>query len=364
MHFLWRVSCVAVVSLFLCQLGVSEDSPSAKKPGSKTPKAVLGELSREDKTQPNPALDAFMQEWYAANSKIDRLDIRFNYREYNSVFGYESAATGLASVDRAKRGFFQLIPQKVEPGTRGHRYPLQKLDAVRAHFTGDSFILVDEEYRTFERVVIPPEDRHPYSNRNRNLNLAHPDRPAAPHLPDDAKPVRIAPESVRNDEQEVDAPDSDSQPAQASKPPTILDAVLRIAGRFIISNALSQVEFDVSDNLLNPRYSLSQFLIIEKPEVLLAHFQISIIKESETDITLQFVPRYTDRFTGKVQMIVKRQTHLPWALKQFDTAGNFESVYVATEVKCNQSPTAPFGDLGPPDLTGYRRVSPPGPSSR
>lgn len=295
MQMLLRLSGLALC-FFLCALAVGDDLLPLRRESARLPRSYV--MPKDPKG--DPKLDAFLRDWYAANSKIDRIDIKFTCVSYDSLFATERSGTGFASVDRAMRGFYKIVPDNRSHGRPGARYVRKAASADRWHFTGDSLIRVDESDRTIERIDIPPELRRQYRD------TAAPDRPSEPSLPEDIQPA--SPNWFLN-----------SHPLEGS---------------------------------------LSQFLIIAPPEKLRERFQISIEKQSETDVRLKLVPKTSAlrAHFHAVLLIIKRNDHLPFALKCIDATQNFEVVYTATEVRCNQPITDPFEDLGSPNFQGYKEI--------
>lgn len=281
-------------------VSVDREGRAPRQPSSRISRANGASYQVPHEPVADPALDVFLRDWHAANSKIDRIDVKFTYVSYDSLFATERIGTGFASVDRAMRGFYKIVPDNRSQGRHGARYVRMPVRADRWHFTGDSLIKVDESDRTIERIDIPTNLSRQYGD------IATRDRPSAPALPEDIHPV--SPNWFFN-----------SHPLEGS---------------------------------------LSQFLIIGPPEKLRERFQISIEKQSETDVRLKFVPKTSAlrAHFHAVFLIIKRNDHLPYALKCIDPTQNFEVVYIATEVRCNLPLTDPFEDLGSPNLQGYKEV--------
>jgi hypothetical protein len=86
-------------------------------------------------------------------------------------------------------------------------------------------------------------------------------------------------------------------------------------------------------------------------------FQISLLKQSATEIRLKFIPRTAQDLSvySEAQLILFPETYEPRAMRFVSPAGESEDVYVLSNVKINGVPDEPFRDLGRLDLKGYRR---------
>lgn len=299
---------------------------------------------------PKQALDLqrIIRDWQVAQSQIDRLDARFTYTQHDEVFNVTISGQGLTSVDRAGRAFYQLKPKPLgEGGPRsiergGRRHHIKPAANEEWHWTDTHIIKVDHANREYENVVLPEEDRHQPDSRPRRL------RPAPPPLPEEVPPERATAPSEIN-LLAATSPEPPPLPVDVKSPVPIRepqDTWWTSWFRF----------FAFRHPIFQP------FLLNLVPETLQRRFQIQMTKQTDTEVWLEFTPRSQPDLSvfSKAYLILNVPTYRPKALKIVDYSLNRASVWVFSDVRINQPPAAPFGDLGAgPDLKRYKRLSPP-----
>src|SRR5262249_36516391 len=85
------------------------------------------------------------------------------------------------------------------------------------------------------------------------------------------------------------------------------------------------------------------FLMEAEPQGLRGRFEISILKQSESEVTLKFTPRQSvDRATFvEVLVLLSRQDYQVRALKFVETS-ELSTVYVLRDRRINQPPSHPY----------------------
>lgn len=299
------------------------------------PQPVAPQENPAAELAPHQVLDQVIQEWQLAQSKIHRLDARFTYICYDKVFQVAQIGDGLVSVDRDGRAFFQIKGRKSEPGTKYKDHFIAKpASDEKWHWTEHSIYKVDDRTRQYEQVEIPLKDRPMAGQQTLNS------RPAAPPLPEDVStlsPRRLA--ELAN-------------PAPA--PPPLPEDVPVVAK----SSPPRWSWFPVLIELPLPR----PFLLDTHADRLQKNFKLTLTQQTTPEwIRLEAVPlrRQSQANYSKAFLILNRADYQLKALKLEDTTGNRSCVYVFSDVRINHAPNAPFGDLGEPDLRGYKKLNHP-----
>ncbi|MDB5339488.1 MAG: hypothetical protein JWN70_5107 [Planctomycetaceae bacterium] len=349
-RFRWN-GLITAVAILACANSAAADRPVPRGPLANPP-------LRQQRV--DPALAKVIQDWQQAQSKIRRLDARFSFIRYDKVFAVAEIGDGLVSVDRTGQAFYQVKPRQPKPGeTFKDRFPAKPARAERWHFTEHTIYKVDDLARKYESVAIPPEDRPMAIHRSSNP------RPAAPPLPEDVTPLSAQRQAeIANPVPDPPAIPEDVLVLTKPYPPTLLDAAFYVLFRMAFSSPSEKTNGEAKPFRFFwfPEMFLAQpFLLDTRPDLLHKNFHIELTKQTPTQTWLELVPLRQQDLANykKACLILDAADYKLKAMKLVDSTSNIETVYVFSDVRINQPPTPPFGDLGHPDLKGYTRLTHP-----
>ncbi len=327
---------------------------------------------REDKI--DPELETILREWEQACAGRNRLDARFTRYKYDHTFEVEKRATGSLAVDDWGRAVYRIVSANLAPGEQsskqnrsGAPYRLQADDAERWHWTGKMVIRIDDQERTFKEIEFP--------RRSADGSFV-PDPPALPEeMPNEGDEL-AAQERVAAEPE----PASPALPQELPPPATTMTlrerldaivilslfAVAALANDKPVSHDSMALGLDAFTEVFREFVLPRQFLLGTTAKDLKRRFHVRLVKQSDTEIRLEFRPREKrdqlgfDRFI----LILRRGTYAPMALKIVDVTGA-ESVHVFSDVRINadsapkSSPNVYGEQLDRPNLHGLRRIQPP-----
>jgi hypothetical protein len=379
----WVVLCLLPV----CTVSLAYDGAPEPPPPRGEEARPLSPASRQA-TGVDPKLEGILQKWEKASARIRRLDCAFSRFTYDKTFDIERRATGRLAIDTEKRGMYTVAPVTYAPGevskrhTRdGRPFQLRPDDPYRWHWTGDAVILVDEKERTFEEIAYPLQRAgrdaaiggKPATSAGASpLDGSEGEfRPEAPTLPDDGElPATTAladPQSENGASSSAGGPAS--IPASQSRPqerqPTFSESLAGLICAIVFGQFRCEIDqsswLEAMCEFPIPRI----FLLGMKSDELQQRFRIELLKQTDSEVWLQFRPRQPAdaRRCDRAILILSTAEYKPVAIKLVDVTGR-EIVHVFMDVRSNPHPypyARPYLEF--PDLTGYRRISPPDPAT-
>ena len=292
-------------------------------------------------------LDAILQEWWAAASRVKRLDCDFVLYQYDSTFEMETRGTGSLAVD-AGRAFYKIAPVEIPAGTvsrrvskDGERFTLRSASAVRWHWTGESVIKIDDANRTFEEIKL--------AFASANVEFC----PESPELPKD-DPI-------------LDA--SIEEPSRRAKPTSNSEAVNRSKATSSNTKIAKQPRYQDSgweaffrrfEEALQESIVPRTFLLGMPVDEMRDRFDVKLLRQTDAEIWLRFAPKtYKEQAQlNYAILILSKEKYEPRALTTVD-ATNCERVYMFTNVQINLGWRSFFLTRDPlkrPNLSRYRSV--------
>ena len=348
----------SIVSIAAVVLLAATCSSWAEQPAQTKPTA-----ERAVKPAIDPVLEKVLTDWQQAQSDINRLDTRFTYLCYDSVFEVALQGQGLLSIDRKGRGSYKLEPAS-GLGSRlvNGRFQSKPCARLRWQWTQETLVMFDDRARTYDIV-----ERLPLDQPRLLASTSNP-RPAAPPLPEDVlpeKPVRqLASSTMLPDP----PPLPEDVPVVATRTsPTLVDVAYIIFLRYaftlgmVSSGPPSEPDQLDRDRYLPKVFPERPFLLDTKPSQLRTDFKITLTKQTPTETWLVLRPLTPNdqAVYTKAVVILNCANYQVKAMKLFAPSGNSETVYVFSDVQINQPPNAPFIDLERLNLRGFKRLAHP-----
>lgn len=321
---------------------------------------VIGLLVRPPSGPPLAAseLDTILKEWESAASRIRRLDCDFSRFQYDPDFEIEKRGTGSLAVDRTGRAFYKIAPTVIRPGALGRKFgkdgsrlQLQADRAERWYWTSDRVIRVDDVERTFDEFAL--------SGRTEPREFL-PEPPALPE--DDPCPDDNAPTAVAG--QDRLGPQTNGPP-HGERPMSIQEVVVGWVLAAAIASSFQKVDwpafYESFYESIQEFWLARPFLLGMPAAELRMRFQIELLSQTETDILLQFVPKWkSDRVSySRAVLMLTKEKYKPRALQMFDPDGR-ETVHVFKDVRVNSNWQDVYlrrDPLNGPDLRGYRSAT-------
>lgn len=107
----------------------------------------------------DPEMEDILVEWEQKSAKIKRLEGSFVRTTYDSVFSVEKMATGKYCFEFPDKGSFEQKGTPVKDGQKGIKYDPKQGTSERWVCDGVRILKIDEKDKSYEKVLIPTEDR-------------------------------------------------------------------------------------------------------------------------------------------------------------------------------------------------------------
>lgn len=245
-------------------------------------------------------LDTILRDWERVAAKRCRVDARFQRWQYDHVFGVEFRCTGRLAVDTKGRADYEVVPTELDPQQTSKR------------------IGIDGRHFTLRR-----------------------DRAERWHWTGNS--VILIDKAERTYEEIV--------------PPRELTEIALSASSMSFQESMASF----TEFYLAQFHLASPYLLGMPVEDLKGRYRIELVKRTDNDVWLRFVPRSKKEAANfrEAIFIMNAEDYSPVAVRIVDASGNKETVHVFSDVRVTrdgQNGFVPSNRLERPDLRRHRPV--------
>ena len=354
-RFTQTMAWLAGLSMLILGAPVTADEPISQQaqPVPRTGSQHFVDQPLEPKVETD--LNVILRDWEKASASRRRLDARFSRFRYDRTFEVERRGIGSLAIDVTGRAVYKLLAAKIEPGivsrrrgANGQRYHLISEEPQRWHWTGTSLIWVATNERIFEEMAPP--------SVTQNGDF----RPDPPPLPE-GLPLPLGPPLVEcrslAEAQFLPAiaESSSSSTRLTSYGARPEPAFITLLWAIHSGTDFSRMNLSSLHDAWKEMPLAQPFLLGMPAHELKQRFEIEVVKQTSTDVSLKFKPRLKKerQLYHHVILLMARDDYRPLAIKIVDTT-TAELIHVFSEVRINPLDGDEFENLDPPDLEGYR----------
>ena len=365
---------ISLVVLFLWPIAAGSSACEPAHSETRPHQSVIPRQRLRRAVALSPELQTILQQWEQASSKIQRLDADFTRITYDYTAEVERRGTGSLAADESGRAEYMIKPATLEPGETSKRrkntgipFDLGADQPERWHWNGKTLIRINDEHRTFEQITSafqlagddPARSRGSSTSSSAELRTVE-FQPDAPPLPDDVHSALQSPDGLLSGVRKPRA-STTSNLTGGEQRREYIPTFSELAASVILGIALGQAlaTLDSGDWLhtMANEYPFPRiFLIGTRAADLKERFEIRLLKQSDTEVWLQFRPTRDDEIRFKqATLILTADTYMPVAIKVVEDWGR-ASVHVFRDLRINGQGEF-LSPLDNPNLTGYRPVS-------